>query len=113
MVSRFLFHMVLRNLAAFDRLPRQPLAGSRNAAIFGTGLWLSMVAITALTLALVMLWDSLPPRLNPLLGRAWLYFALWIPILFACDRYVEALVRQHESGLTSDQLNPPLDPRDV
>jgi hypothetical protein len=93
--------MFLRNLTACGKRPVEPLGGSRNAAIFATGLWLSMVVITTLTLLLVTLWGYVPHRVYPLMGRDWLYFSLWVPVLFACDRYVEMLVRQHESDWTT------------
>lgn len=113
MIWRFLVRMFLRNLTAFGKRPREPVGGSRNAAIFCTGLWLSMVVITALTLLLVILWDSVPPRLNSLMGRDLLYFSLWVPVLFACERYVEALVRKHESDWTTEDFVRPHGSRDV
>lgn len=113
MIRRFLVRMFLRNLTAFGKRPREPVGGSRNAAIFATGLWLSIVVLTALTLLLVILWGSVPPRLNPLRGRDWLDFLMWVPVLFACDRYVEALVRKHESDWTTEDFVRPHRSRDV
>lgn len=112
-MRRFLVRMFIRNLIAYGKRPREPLGGSRNAAIFSTGLWLSMVLLTVLTLLLVILWESVPPRLNPLMDRDWLYFSLWVPVLFACDRFVETLVRKHESDWTTEDFVRPHGSRDV
>ena len=95
-MNRFLIRMFLRTLTAYDRWLPTPIGGSKNAAIFGTGLWLS-----------VWLRDSLPAFLHPQDGSDWLYFALWIPVLFACDRYVDALVRQYDNETTTTELARP------
>jgi hypothetical protein len=107
MIRRFLIRMFVRNLAGFGRLSRDPIGGRRNAAVFATGLWLSLVVLTALTLLLVVLRNSVAPQLNPLVKRDWLCFMMWVPVLIACDQYVEALVRQLESGRIAEDIARP------
>jgi len=106
-MNSFLIRMFLRTLTAYDRWLPTPNGGSRNAAIFGTGLWFSVAVITLLTLLSVWLRDSLPAFLHPQDGSDWLYFALWIPVLFACDRYVDALVRRYDNETTTTELARP------
>jgi hypothetical protein len=68
-MNRFLNHMFGRNLTANEHwLPELPVGGSRNAAIFGTVLWLSLAVIASLTLLLSALGDSLPINFRPRQG---------------------------------------------
>jgi hypothetical protein len=105
--------MFVRNLTAYGKPPMKPVGGSRNAAIFATGVWLALAVLTALTLLLVILGDSVAPWLNRLLARDWLYFSMWVPVLFACDRYIEALVLRHESEWTNERLVQPRGFREI
>lgn len=107
-MNQFLTSMFRRNLTAYDRWLGRPIGGSRNAAILGTGLWLAMAVITSVTLLSAWLSDSLPAYLHRQEGADWLYFALWIPVLFACDRYVDALVSQHDEETTTTELVRPV-----
>jgi len=96
-MNRFLVRMFLRNVDWYEhRLPWRPIGGSRSAAIFGVALWLSIVVITTLTVLLVGLRNSLPTFLRLQARPDWVYWALWIPVMFAFDRYVERLVHHYE-----------------
>ena len=106
-MNRFLIRMYFRNLTANELwLPKAPIGGSKNAATFGTGLWLSMVIITSLTMLLAALQDWLPNYLHAEEGHEWFYWALWIPVLFTCDRYVARLVAHYDPEATADQPLP-------
>ena len=103
-MKRFLTGMFLRALTVYERWLPKPVGGSRNAAIFGTALWLAMAVITSLTLLSIWLGNSLPTYLHPQHGSDWLFFALWLPVLFACDRYVAALVSQYDEHVTTGEI---------
>jgi len=94
--------MFLRNFVQYSTMPWTPWGGAFNSAAFATGLWLSVAILTVVTSALALSWHRIPARINIIDGRDWLYFALWIPILFACDLYVERIVQQYKDGVGSD-----------